>query len=237
MSIEFRSLPGLTSYEEARALQQELVEKRVRGEIPDTILFLEHRSVVTRGRGLQFTGEASRDRHMPFATGLLPAGVEFSESERGGDLTWHGPGQLVIYPIVKLDGSAPWAPHHDVAAFLRAMEAWMSRTLAPLGLSTDPRANATGVWVYPSDLGSPSSARKIASIGIAIRKWVTWHGIAINLVNDMSPFSLISPCGFAPEVMVRLKELLPQITELQEDPAGLSWRPWFEKKLQDSFQV
>ncbi len=226
--LQFRSLPGLTGYEEARQLQQELLEQRVRDEIPDTVLLLEHRSVITRGRGLQFTGQA-RPRHMPLPVGL-PAGMEFAESERGGDLTWHGPGQLVIYPVVKLDGSAPWAPRHDIAAFLRGLEAWLGRSLAELGLLTDPRENATGVWVYPQG-AAPASARKIASIGIAIRKWVTWHGVAINLVNDPGPFRLISPCGFQPEVMTRLKDLLPAQKELQQGPEGADWRPWFEARL------
>ena len=229
----FESLPGLTGYEEARALQQELLEKRVRDEIPDTFLLLEHHSVITRGRGLQFTGEP-RPRHMPVPV-MLPPGVEFAESERGGDLTWHGPGQLVIYPIVKLDGRAAWAPNHDISGFLRAMEQWLSRTLAGLGLQTEARADATGVWVLPPEgvtlPPAPGGARKIASIGIAVRKWVTWHGIAINLVNDLEPFRLISPCGFQPEVMTRLRDLAPSVPELQEGPDGTAWRAWFESKL------
>jgi lipoate-protein ligase B len=211
-AIQFRSIPGLTAYAAAREVQLELVEKRVRGEIPDTVLLLEHEPVVTRGRGLQWTGVA-RERAMPL--GPLPPGIAFSETERGGDLTYHGPGQLVIYPIIKLDGSQPWAPYHDVAAFLRRFEQLVIEELRALGLAqAGARENATGVWV---------GDHKIASMGIAVRKWVTFHGMAINVVNDLAPFHLMSPCGYAPEVMTRLKDLDPTLPE--------AWRPWLEGRL------
>ncbi len=197
----FWSLTGHVGYEEAKALQQKLVDLRAQGLIPDTILFLEHRPVITRGRGLQWTG-VPREKHMP-APAFLPEGTEFCESERGGDLTWHGPGQLVIYPICKLDGSSVLNPHHDIGAFLRAQEQLFCRVLADAyGIaSARTRENATGVWVGPEE-----APRKIASIGIAVRRWVIWHGHAINLVNDLKPFHLISPCGFQPEVMTRLSD-------------------------------
>ncbi|MDR3606503.1 MAG: lipoyl(octanoyl) transferase LipB [Oligoflexia bacterium] len=200
--MRFWSLRGdqgeTVSYANARELQLTLLERRAADECPDTILFLEHDPVITRGRGLQFTG-APRPRHMPVPV-ALPPGIEFSESERGGDLTYHGPGQLVVYPIVKLDGSNPFAPHHDVTGFLRRFEQIFIDELASRGLNAEARENATGVWV---------GEKKVASIGIAVRKWVTYHGIAINVVNDLAPFSLISPCGFAPEVMARLSDLIP----------------------------
>jgi lipoyl(octanoyl) transferase len=212
--MQFRSLPGLTSYEEARRLQLELLERRGRGEIEDTVLFLEHEPVITRGRGLQFTGEA-RPRHMPVPA--LPPSVAFAESERGGDLTYHGPGQLVIYPIFKLDGSHGFAPRHDVAGFLRTFERVLIDELATLGVGATARESATGVWV---------GERKLASIGIAVRKWVTWHGMAINVVNDLTPFHLISPCGFSPDVMVRLADLAAVPGD---------WRAWLEARLQARF--
>lgn len=190
--MQFRSLPGYVSYENARQLQLTLVEQRSRDEIPDTILFLEHEPVITRGRGLQFTGQP-RPRQMPLLQ-PLPPGIAFAESERGGDLTYHGPGQLVIYPICKLDGHG-FAPRHDVGAYLRKIEQILIAELANHGLRGEARENATGVWVGP---------KKIASIGIAVRKWVTYHGLALNCVNDLAPFHLISPCGFSPEVMTRL---------------------------------
>lgn len=209
--MRFRSLPGLIDYEEARKLQLELVELRALDRIEDTVLFLEHFPIITRGRGLQFTGKP-RPRHMPLPA-RLPEGIRFAESERGGDLTFHGPGQLVIYPIFKLDGSHPLAPRRDVAGFLRGWESLLADELASRDLRAGAREGATGVWV---------GDRKIASIGIAVRKWVTYHGIAINCVNDLAPFRLISPCGFPPEVMTRLSDLVG----LPED-----WRGELERGL------
>jgi len=202
------------AYEAVKTLQLELVELRARDLIEDTILFLEHEPVITRGRGLQFTG-APRDRHMP-APAFLPPQIAFCESERGGDLTYHGPGQLVIYPIVKLDGgSAGFGPHHDVASYLRKLEGALIGVLADFGLTGESRKSATGVWV---------GERKVASLGLAIKKWVTYHGAALNCVNNLQPFHLISPCGFAPEVMTNLQELVPTW------PAR-EWRLSLEEKL------
>jgi lipoate-protein ligase B len=194
--LQFWSLTGLTKYEDARLIQLKLVELRAADIIPDTVLFLEHEPVITQGRGLQFTG-TPRPRHMPLPM-QLPKEVSFAESERGGDLTYHGPGQLVIYPIVKLNGEG-FGPNHDVAGFLRKFEQVLMDELAARGLPAESRENATGVWV---------GNRKIASLGIAIRKWVVYHGMAVNCVNDLKPFHLISPCGFAPEVMTRLADLV-----------------------------
>jgi lipoate-protein ligase B len=194
--MQFWSLSGLTPYENARLIQLKLLELRAADQIPDTVLFLEHESVITQGRGLQFTG-TPRPRHMPVPV-QLPPGVSFAESERGGDLTFHGPGQLVIYPIVKLDGNG-FGPNHDIGGFLRKFEQVLIDELGARGLQAESRENAAGVWV---------GNRKIASMGIAIRKWVTYHGMAINCVNDLKYFQLISPCGFSPEVMTRMSDLL-----------------------------
>src|SRR5690606_1328087 len=128
--MRFRSLEGQVGYAEASQLQRQLVEDRAADRIEDTVLFLEHRPVITRGRGLQWTGQP-RERHMP-PPALLPEGMEFRESERGGDLTYHGLGQLVIYPIFKLDGQG-FAPRHDVAGFLRKLEQVFIGELADWG--------------------------------------------------------------------------------------------------------
>jgi len=206
--MQFWSLKDPVDYEPVRQLQLDLVELRYLNQVPDTILFLEHTPVVTQGRGLQFTG-TPRPRHMPRPT-LMPEGISFSESERGGDLTYHGPGQLVIYPICKLDGSG-FGPHHDIAGFLRKIEQILIHYLAAQGLVAGSRQNATGVWI---------GNQKIASMGIAIRKWVTYHGIAINGDNDLNPFHLISPCGFNPEVMTRLSDHV--------DMTEVNWRGYLE---------
>ncbi len=214
--MQFWSLNGCVAYEEVAELQRVLVEKRAAGLIEDTVLFLEHEPVVTRGRGLQWTG-VPRERSIPLAAPLPPS-IAFAESERGGDLTYHGPGQLVMYPIVRLDGSG-FGPNHDIAAFLRKLEGVFVDWLKGLGLQSESRENATGVW---------AEGKKIASIGIAIRKWVVWHGLAINVVNDLAPFHLISPCGFSPDVMGNLAGLM--------ESKGLSfdrgdWRGWVESEL------
>src|SRR4051794_4783445 len=138
----FWSLEGLTDYEAARLLQLKLVELRARGVIPDTVLFLEHEPVVTRGRGLQFTGQ-DRPRHMPVPD--LPPGIGFAESERGGDLTYHGPGQLVAYPIVKLDGKG-FGPDHDVTGFLRRFEQVLIDECMARGIVAVSKSDAAGVW-------------------------------------------------------------------------------------------
>lgn len=195
--MQFWSLSGLTPYENARLIQLKLLELRAADRIPDTVLFLEHEPVITQGRGLQFTG-TPRPRHMPVPV-MLPKEVSFAESERGGDLTYHGPGQLVIYPIVKLDGVG-FGPRHDVGGFLRKFEQVLIAELNHLGLQAESRENAAGVWV---------GERKIASMGIAIKKWIVYHGMAVNCVNDLKAFQLISPCGYSPEVMTRLADLLP----------------------------
>lgn len=207
--MQFWSLQGLQeqlNYEDVRALQLQLVELRIQDLIPDTVLFLEHKPVITRGRGLQFTGNKVRPRHMPFLH-PLPSGIDFSETERGGDLTYHGPGQLVIYPICKLNGEG-FAPYHDVAGFLRKFEQILIQELRSRRLDADVKEGATGVWI---------GDKKLASMGIAIRKWVTFHGMAINCVNDLQPFYLISPCGFQPEMMTRLADWLPLGNEWRMD--------------------
>jgi lipoyl(octanoyl) transferase len=208
--MRFWSLESRVGYEETKQLQLRLVDARSLGLIPDTVLFLEHRPVVTRGRGLQFTGE-DRPRQMPLV-GKLPPEIEFAESERGGDLTYHGPGQLVIYPICKLDGVG-FGPHHDIGGFIRGLEQLLIGELAERGIKAGVREKATGVWV---------GERKVASIGIAVKKWVTYHGAALNCVNNLAPFALISPCGFSSDVMTSLRHL---------QQLGVNWREEMEASL------
>lgn len=225
--VVFHSLPGLSSFETVWELQKRLVDERIRDEIPDTVLFLEHKPVITRGRGLQLRSRQSdqaegrdrereqsyeqrnergsydrdlqaRDLNSPRAMPLLsvPKGVEYFEIERGGDLTYHGPGQLVVYPIVKLSD-------HDLGGFLRTLEnvliQTLSQVLEPHGHTVRRIQDSTGVWV---------DDRKIASIGIAVKRWVTFHGLALNLTTDLKAFSMIQPCGFSPEVMTSLEALM-----------------------------
>jgi lipoate-protein ligase B len=218
--MQFWSLKELVPYSEATELQKKLVELRASNLIPDTVIFLEHAPVVTRGRGLQWTG-VKRERSIPLAA-PLPSGVAFCESERGGDLTYHGPGQLVVYPIVKLDSSG-FGPSRDITAFLRQLESVFVDWLNHLGLQAESRENATGVW---------ANGKKVASIGIAVRKWVVWHGLAINMVNDLGPFHWITPCGFSPEVMASVDSLLEE-SSLSWDRSN--WRRLAEQEIADRF--
>ena len=192
-------LPGRVAYDEAHALQRSLVEQRIRGEIPDTVVMLEHAPVITLGRK---AGAAAN---------VLDAGdTPVIQVERGGDATWHGPGQLVAYPIVALEGE-----RRDLHRHLRLLEEAVIALLGELGLDgvRDPRN--TGVWL-PSADGPP---RKVCSIGIACRRWVTWHGLALNVDPDPAAFLRLRPCGFDPDVMTRLADHLdpyPSVDALAE---------------------
>jgi lipoyl(octanoyl) transferase len=173
---------GRLDYAAAYERQLALVAERQRGEGLDTLILVEHPHVITLGR-------TRGARANVLAAGDVPV----VEIERGGDATYHGPGQLVAYPIVRLDDE-----ERDLHRFLRALEEGMIRALAELGVTAGRRPGATGVWV---------GDRKIASIGIACRRWVTFHGVALNVSTDLSYFTRINPCGFDATVMTSLEAL------------------------------
>jgi lipoyl(octanoyl) transferase len=168
---------GRMPYRECWALQKELVEARRAGAAPDTLLLVEHDPVITVGRGTK--GE--------FLARGAPL-FEVIEVERGGQATYHGPGQLVAYPIVKLAEG-----RRDLHAWMRALEQAVIDTLAESGLRAGRRDGATGVWI--------DGQRKICSIGVAASRWVTYHGLALNVNPDLSHFAAINPCGFEAAVM------------------------------------
>jgi lipoate-protein ligase B len=161
---------GTLRYSDALALQKEQVRRRVAGEIPDTLLFVEHPHVITLGK-------------MAKTAHLLERrpGVEVEETDRGGDITYHGPGQVVGYPIVSLDGLKK-----DVKWYLERLEEVLIRTCARMGVRAGREPGMTGVWV---------GGRKIAAIGVRVERWVTSHGFALNATTDLSYFDLIIPCG------------------------------------------
>lgn len=224
--MRFLSIKGLVPFDKMAELQKRLVDLRSSGAIDDTVLFLEHEPVITHGRGLQQPGVRAghfnyvgRDISSRFVTPTmsLPDWIEYSETERGGGLTYHGPGQLVIYPIIKLNVKS-------IAAYLRKLERIVVEEVASYGLeNVNARLGATGVWV---------GERKIASIGIAVTRWTSFHGIAINVVNELDPFYLISPCGFDPSVMTRLFDLLSGQSQTQ---LSLGWRRRLESSLARRF--
>ncbi len=161
---------GLVSYGEALEWQRELAEDRIAGRLShDVLLLLEHPPVVTLGRN-------SHAAHL-----LRPAGVEVFEVERGGDVTFHGPGQLVGYPILDLR-----AYKQDLHWYLRTLEQALIDALGILAIPAERNPGLTGVW---------TRGRKIASIGIHVKQWVTWHGFALNVTTDLTHFDLIVPCG------------------------------------------
>jgi lipoyl(octanoyl) transferase len=171
---------GRVPYAEALKLQRRLADERIAGLIPDTLILLEHPPVVTLGRG-------TRETSLPVQPEALRArGVEVHEIERGGDVTYHGPGQLVGYPILDLQALKP-----DLHWYLRQLEEALIRALAVFDIPAERNQGYTGVW---------TRGRKIASIGIHVRQWVTWHGFALNVTTDLPAFDLIVPCGI-PDVV------------------------------------
>ena len=165
------------------------------GAAPDTLLLLEHPPVVTLGR-------SARPEHLLAPPAALAArGIELHRVARGGDVTYHGPGQLVGYAIVDL--AARGRP--DVTAFLRRIEAVLCAALAELGVAAYTRPGWTGVFASPASAGPP---RKIASIGIGLRGWVTWHGFALNVSLDPAAFDVIVPCGLREVAMTSVEREL-----------------------------
>jgi lipoyl(octanoyl) transferase len=164
---------GLIDYEEAWARQRELHEQRVAGEIPDTLLLLEHPPVYTAGR-------RTEPHERPFD------GTPVIDVDRGGKITWHGPGQLVGYPIVRLPDPV------DVVAHVRRLETALMSVCADLGVATEQVEGRSGVWVRADDRGPD---RKVAAIGVRVARGVTMHGFALNCDPDMSAFANMIPCG------------------------------------------
>tara|TARA_R110002126_G_scaffold25583_6_gene87515 strand:+ start:27243 stop:27977 length:735 start_codon:yes stop_codon:yes gene_type:complete len=170
---------GRKPYDEVHALQQELVAKRIAGEIPDTLILVEHNAVVTLGRKSPDGDAADVD-------------VPKFEVERGGEATYHGPGQIVAYPIFLLPEG-----RRDLHAYLRDLEEVVLRVLDEVQVEGRRVDGKTGVWI---------GDQKVASIGVAVRRWVTWHGLALNVHTDLNAFQSFQPCGLEPDVMTRLAD-------------------------------
>ncbi len=191
---------GLVPYAAALSLQREAVEARRRGVCPDRLLLLEHPPVITLGR-------RADESNLLLDRGQLAArGVEVHQVSRGGDVTYHAPGQLVGYAIVDLEARGC----RDVHRFLRLQEAALIDGLLGLGVPAERRPGMTGVFVTGS-----TPPRKIASIGIGLRGWVSWHGFALNLSLDLAGFEAIVPCG------LRGVEMTSVARELGGAPADL----------------
>ncbi len=178
-NLEVRDV-GRVRFSEGYALQRDLVSRRKQGLIPDQLLLLEHPHVVTIGRN------GHRENLLASEEILQRSGIELHATDRGGDVTYHGPGQLVGYPILDLKD---WK--RDVVAYLRALEQVLIDTLASFGIQGARLDGCTGVWVGPA---------KIAAIGVHLSRWVTSHGFALNIDTDLNYFNYIVPCGLTKPV-------------------------------------
>ena len=166
---------GLTPYKEAWDLQKRLVKMRYQGKVPDLLLITEHEPVITMGRATQ------KENLLVSREELKERNIELHLIERGGDITFHGPGQAVVYPIIDLSTRGK-----DLHGYLRDLESVIIDTLAEYGLTGTTKKGLTGVWV---------NNHKLAAIGVAVTRWVTYHGLALNVSTDLDYFKLINPCG------------------------------------------
>ncbi len=196
-SLQHRALRvenwGRTRYRDAVALQRERLAARRDGTIPDTLIFTEHNPVYTIGV------RKGAESHLIWDDALCNRmGVEVEKTSRGGDITFHGPGQIVGYPILDLRNQ------RDLHRYLRELEECLIRALGTLGLAASRNPGKTGIW-----LGD----RKIAAIGVAVKSWITWHGFALNVCTDLGYFQGIVPCGITEGSVTSIK------AELSECPS------------------
>jgi lipoyl(octanoyl) transferase len=196
---------GVVPYEEGVALQRDLVERRRRGEIPDCLLLLEHPHVITLGVRVHH----DRAHVLAGAHELAARGVRVHETGRGGDVTYHGPGQLVGYPILDL---AP--DRRDLHKYVRDLEEALIVAVRTFGVEGERMAGLTGVWVR---------GEKVAAIGVRVSRWITSHGFALNVTTNLDYFGLIVPCGIADRGVTSIARLVGRpvpMTEVEDAVAG-----------------
>ncbi len=184
---------GLREYKEVWCLQDKMVKKRIAGEAKDTLILVEHSPVITLGK------RAKKEEVLVSPERLSKKGITVLPVDRGGKVTFHGPGQLVVYPILNLT-----LIKKDVHWYIRNLERVIIRSLARLQIRGECKAGYTGVWIGED---------KIASIGVGVRKWVTYHGLALNVSTNLSYFSLINSCG--------LDKKITSIAEIVSSPVGM----------------
>ncbi|MCH7926444.1 MAG: lipoyl(octanoyl) transferase LipB [Candidatus Dadabacteria bacterium] len=175
---EFKILNlGLTDYKKALNIQLDLLDKRKNNLIPDTLILLQHPPTITIGRGGDLKNLLVSQSY------LKDKGIYFEQISRGGDITFHGPGQIVAYPIMDLNNLG-----RDIHKYLRSLEHLIIDMLKNYGIKASGFKGITGVW---------SNDKKIASIGIGVKRWITYHGFAININNDLNYYDMIIPCGLS----------------------------------------
>ena len=197
MDVIIRRL-GLIPYDEALALQQRLVEDRRHGRVPDHLLLLQHPPVITLG----VKARSSREHVLATDEALAAQGVHVFETGRGGDVTYHGPGQLVGYPILDLKPD-----RCDVHGYVRDLEEVLIRVAASFGVEAGRVAGLTGVWV---------GREKLAAIGVRISRWITSHGFAFNVSTNLEHFNFIVPCGITDRGITSLSRLLGRPVAMDE---------------------
>jgi lipoyl(octanoyl) transferase len=197
---------GTVGYGDAHALQKRLQEARARKLVPDTLLLLEHTPVITLGRG-------AKEENLRFPRASLEArAIEVHETGRGGDVTYHGPGQLVGYPILDLSPD-----RQDVRRYVRDLEEAMIRVAAAYGLEAERIAGLNGTWLRGGGLGD----RKIGAVGVRLSRWVTMHGFAFNVSTLLSHFQLIVPCGIRDKGVTSLELELGRVVPISEATEAL----------------
>jgi lipoate-protein ligase B len=185
-----------TRYKDAWEIQKKLVDLRFNKAIPNCVLCTEHEPVITMGRG------ASRGNLLVPSSELKRRGVDLFEVERGGDITFHGPGQAVVYPIFDLNDYG-----RDMHRYLRQLEIVVIKTLQDYGIEAGLKPGLTGVWV---------DNRKVAAIGVAVSHWMTYHGLALNVSTDLDYFKLINPCGITEFSVGSMEQFLNRKIELNQ---------------------
>jgi lipoyl(octanoyl) transferase len=221
---------GSIGYAEAWALQKRVATARKAGAIEDVLLLCEHPHVITQGRN------GKREHLLASEHVLRQKGVEFHTTDRGGDITYHGPGQIVGYPILNLG-----AIRRDVVWYVRMLEEAMIRATAEFGVAAERVAGKTGIWVK-----NGNAEEKLAAIGVHISRWVTSHGFAYNVSTDLRYFDLIVPCGIAGCKATSLEKLLgdsvkrkdvaPQIAQHLGEVFGLELKETSRAELLDKLQ-
>ena len=223
---------GAMRYAEASALQKRIVAARKLGLVPDVLLLVEHPHVITLGRN------AKREHLLASPALLRQMNVEDSESDRGGDITYHGPGQLVAYPILNLGEIK-----RDLVWYVRQLEEAMIRTSASFGVKAERRAGRTGIWVETAS----GEEEKLGAIGVHVSRWVTSHGLAYNVSTDLRYFDLIVPCGIRDKRAtsleklcgraVRSGEVAPCVVEHVGKCFGIAFEPVSHEKLEEALMA
>ena len=221
---------GLLGYAEAYALQKRVVAARKADAIEDALLLCEHPPVITLGRS------GKRENLLASEHVLRQKGVEFHATDRGGDITYHGPGQIVGYPILNLGPI-----RRDVVWYVRMLEEAMIRATAEFGIAVERVAGKTGIWVRAGN-----TEEKLAAIGVHISRWVTSHGFAYNVSTDLRNFELIVPCGIADRKATSLEKLLgrnveekevaPRIAKHLGEVLGLEMKEASKKELMEKLE-